>query len=720
MSPGDDDDPTEKSDAAAEPREGRSSDEKAAPRRKSNLRATVARFGPYVGAYAAGVVSAVLVVVACANAASIGRIREGTTIAGKPMGELDAGDAKKAVKALGEELAGKPVTLFSGDKEVVVEPSKFGFRVDEDATVAAAMAAGAGKTTFEAIALWFRSGARSLPLTVALDDAAFDKLATEWESQVLDDAPFDGGIAVEAGKPVAQMPRAGTGIDKPALRDRLIAALGRGASEPIEIPKTKTEPRLRPADVNAALARASELLAGPIVLTRQGGEGGEDEPRKGEPPPEPKKKKKKNRGGGDEPEAAILPPKSLASGPIELRFDEADLAAAMRTRAELSPSPRLIVELDPKALIPALERISKRLEDPARDARFTFDERDQVTIVPSREGTRVDPAKVANALVVASATKERRGELPVELGAKPALSTDDAKALGIKGLVSQFSTQFPCCQPRVKNIKRIAELVDGVIVKPGDRFSVNELIGPRTSDKGFVLAPSIEDGEMVDTVGGGVSQFATTFYNTLLDGGYAIMERKPHSIWFARYPMGHEATLSFPKPDLVFRNDTASGVVIKTEVGKTYVKVRLYGDNGGRRVDRKVSGRFAIQEPPNEYLADDTLDSADEDVKEGGQAGWSLDVGRIITMPDGTKKEETRRVKYRARNRVVAVHSCKIPKNEKGHTGKKCPESKLEDGETKEGEAKDGEAKDGDAHAKDPGGIRGNEIKKPEDPAIWP
>lgn len=668
-------------------------------------RTLLRRWAPYAATYAAGVLSALLVIAIGANAASTGRIRAGTTIAGKQMGDLDAGDAKKAVAAFGEELGAKPITLFSGDKEVVVEPSKIGFRVDVDATVAAAMAAGEGKTTFEAVALWFRGGARAVPLVVAIDDAAYEKLASEWETQVLDDAAFDGGIAVEAGKAVAQLPRAGTGIDKAALREKLLGALAKGASEPIEIPKAKTEPHLGPAEVNAALARANELLAGPIVLIRDG--GAEEEPKKAEPPPEPRKKKKKRKKGDEPDEPTPAPREEKQTGPIELRFTEEDLAAAMRTRTELEPAPRLVVELDPKALTPALERISKRLEDPARDARFSIDEKDQVTIVPSREGTRVDPAKVADALLKVSTTKERRGELPVDLGAKPALSTEDARALGIKGLVSQFTTQFPCCQPRVKNIKRIAELMDGVVVKPGDRFSVNELIGPRTSDRGFVLAPSIEDGEMVDTVGGGVSQFATTFYNTLLDGGYAILERKPHSIWFSRYPMGHEATLSFPKPDLVFRNDTAAGVIVKTEVAKTYVKVKLFGDNGGRRVERKVSGRFDIKEPPNEYVANDAMDSGDEDVKEGGQAGWSLDVGRIITMPDGTKKEETRRVKYRARPRVVEVHSCRIPKNEKGHTGKKCPESKLEDGEEKDGEKAD------------PHGIKGDEVKR-EDPTSLP
>lgn len=664
--------------------EGRRSEPPAPSRPPSRPPAPLApwrrRWVPFAATYLAGAATAVLVVAIGANAAGTGRLRDGTTIAGRPMGPLDAADAQKAIAALGAELEAKPITLFAGDREVVLEPTKIGLKVDAPATVEAALAAGQGGSFFEAVALWLRGGARAVPLVVSLDDGALEKLAAEWEPMLLDDAPFEGGVVVEAGRAVGQPPRAGSGIDRAALKERLISALSTGAAGPLEVPRRTVEPHLDAAAVESAVARARELLTGAVVLVREAPAA----PEKVEPPKEPRRKKGKRARETPREEAG-----EADAGPTEVRFDVETLAAALRARPELEPTPRLVVELDANALTPTLEKLSKKLEDPARDARFEIDERDRVTIIPARTGTRVDPVKVAEAILRAAATPERRGALPVEHGAKPALSTEDAQALGIRQLVAQFTTHFPCCQPRVKNIKRIGELMNGVIVKPGDRFSVNEWVGPRTADRGFVLAPSIEDGEMVDTVGGGVSQFATTLYNAILDGGYAIVERKPHSIWFSRYPMGHEATLSFPKPDLVFRNDTTAGVLIVTEVGKTHVKVRLFGDNGGRRVERKVSGRFSVKEPPNEYVANDTLDPEEEDVKEGGQAGWSLDVGRVVIMPDGTRKEEERRVRYRARPRVVEVHSCKIPKDEKGHTGKKCPEPKEEEKEEDGGAATD-------------------------------
>jgi len=199
-----------------------------------------------------------------------------------------------------------------------------------------------------------------------------------------------------------------------------------------------------------------------------------------------------------------------------------------------------------------------------------------------------------------------------------------------------------------------------------------------------VPAPTIEEGEMVDTIGGGISQFATTMFNAVFHGGYDIIERQPHTYYFARYPMGHEATLSYPKPDLIFRNDTEAGLLIKCEYGKTFIRVKLYGDNGGRKVRAKVSRRTNIKEPPVELIANPELDPDEEKVKEAGALGWTVVVARVITFADGSKREEKRRVVYNPRVRRVEVHPCRIPEGEEGYTGEDCPDPEEDLEETAE------------------------------------
>jgi vancomycin resistance protein YoaR len=345
------------------------------------------------------------------------------------------------------------------------------------------------------------------------------------------------------------------------------------------------------------------------------------------------------------------------------------------------------LQLDAGKVDEQIRPIRVRVEQLPEDARFVVDDRDRVRIVPSRMGVRLLPQKVAAALLQAASAAGRSGLLPIEPGDPPEFSTEAAEALHIDGLVSSMTTYFACCQPRVKNIHRIAAILNGRVVRPGETLSVNAAVGERTLANGFVPAPGIEEGEMVDSVGGGVSQFATTLFNAVFYGGYEIIERQAHSYYFSRYPMGHEATLSWPKPDLVFRNDTDAGVLIKTIAAKTSITVKLFGNNGGRKVTAKKSPPQDIVKPPVELIPNPTLAPDRSKVKERGSPGWSVIVGRILTLPDGTKKEEKRKVTYKPRVRRVQVHPCRIPEGKEGYTGEPCPEPEREDEEGETGEA---------------------------------
>jgi vancomycin resistance protein YoaR len=227
----------------------------------------------------------------------------------------------------------------------------------------------------------------------------------------------------------------------------------------------------------------------------------------------------------------------------------------------------------------------------------------------------------------------------------------------------------------------MAELVDGVLLMPGERFSLNEHVGERTKKNGFFAAPTIVRGKMKDTDGGGASQFATTFFNAFFHGGYGIIERQPHSFYFPRYPMGHEATLSYPKPDVIVQNDTDAGLLIRCIYTGTTITVKLYGDNGGRKITREVSAPQDLTDPPVEYLPDRKLHPDKKKVKERGQKGWTLIVARTVHYPDGSDKREQRKVIYSPRPRRERVHPCRIPKGEKGHTGEPCPEPEEDEDE---------------------------------------
>ena len=154
--------------------------------------------------------------------------------------------------------------------------------------------------------------------------------------------------------------------------------------------------------------------------------------------------------------------------------------------------------------------------------------------------------------------------------------------------MSSYTTEHPCCQPRVTNIHLAADTINGTIVEPGQTFSLNGALGPRTTDKGYKLAPGIGANlEFEDSVGGGVSQLSTTLFNAVFFGCYEDVTHTVHALYISRYPMGREATLNYPSIDNKFRNDSHSGVLIRTSYSGTSVTVVALRQQGGP----ELSGR---------------------------------------------------------------------------------------------------------------------------------
>jgi hypothetical protein len=160
-------------------------------------------------------------------------------------------------------------------------------------------------------------------------------------------------------------------------------------------------------------------------------------------------------------------------------------------------------------------------------------------------------------------------------------------------VVSEYTTNHPCCENRVTNIQTMADAMKGFYLIPGETLSLNDYIGPRTREKGYVPAGAIRGGYMTDEVGGGVSQFTTTMFNAAFYGGLDLDEYQSHSVYFSRYPYGREATLSVPGPDLVVTNSTPYPVLIWPTYDSNSITVSLYSTKNVEveEIDHRVSSR---------------------------------------------------------------------------------------------------------------------------------
>jgi vancomycin resistance protein YoaR len=223
-------------------------------------------------------------------------------------------------------------------------------------------------------------------------------------------------------------------------------------------------------------------------------------------------------------------------------------------------------------------------------------------------------------------------------------------------LVSRFTTYYPPGQPRVINIRRAAVLLDRTVLPPGARFSLNERLGKRTRARGFVAAPSISGPIHVDSVGGGISQVATTLYNAAFFAGLRLIAHTPHSFYISRYPKGREATISWGGPELIFQNDWPARLLVRIKTTPTAITVWLYSSRLGRRVTTVTYNPTNYVRPRTVYIKDPTLPGGTQHVlQSAGASGFSISYTRRVHRGDSVRGNERYSWTYSPENRVIAI-----------------------------------------------------------------
>jgi len=148
---------------------------------------------------------------------------------------------------------------------------------------------------------------------------------------------------------------------------------------------------------------------------------------------------------------------------------------------------------------------------------------------------------------------------------------------GISEVIGEFATPYNSGDaPRTQNLTRGAELVNGTVVKPGEVFSLQKVLGEVDSEHGFADAGVIQNGEHSDAMGGGLSQVATTVFNAGFEAGMDDTEHHPHQYYFERYPAGREATLWTGTLDMKFTNSTSHAVLAQAWMDGEQIHVRLW------------------------------------------------------------------------------------------------------------------------------------------------
>lgn len=314
----------------------------------------------------------------------------------------------------------------------------------------------------------------------------------------------------------------------------------------------------------------------------------------------------------------------------------------------------VVTYVDEDRLLEAALTLAAEINVEARNA--TFDVRTGRP-VPERQGRRLDVAQAVARIQEALALVERSAVFLNSRDVRPLTTLGDLADLGIRELVSSYSTTFdPQLENRAHNIRLASGRISGVMVRPGEEFSFNEVVGPRTREFGFLEAPEIVEDEFRPGIGGGVCQVSSTLYNAALLADMRITVRQSHSRLTGYVPPGRDATVYYGRQDLRFRNTGKTPVLILSQVVGNRITVSIFGDRPEDREVRIVASHLESIEPGVREIPDAELAEGERVVEREGAPGCEVVTERLVIVGGRVERREVlSRDRYRAEDTVIRV-----------------------------------------------------------------
>lgn len=457
-------------------------------------------------------------------------VARNTTMLGTKIGGLSRAQLRETVVVLERQFSDSSITLYTERSKRVLGVSESGLAINIDATVEHALTVDRKRSPLMRYVRFLRSAVQSHEVQPSLyfTNNALDNLARSLDEPQRK-APQEPSLKWQENTYVIEPGKRGIGYTGDALRDALVT---QATSLPISVrvKQTALPPSVSPHDAQAFLASVIDATASPVTaqtdFARQTLQPNQYRP--------------------------VLRSRVI-NNKMQLTYDPASLSALLTETFRSSGTQ-------------------------PTEANFTVQNEAPVP-QDGKPGYICCDASANDTVFAAIRATDPSAKTTPKLAlhvVPPKSYAKDLDPLKITEVVGEFTTRHAPNQPRVHNIHRISDMVRGTVIKPGETFSLNRAVGPRTPEKGFVVDHVIIDGKFADSVGGGISQFATTTFNAAFFAGLDFGEYQSHSIYIDRYPYGREATISYPHPDLQIKNNTPYGILLWPSYSATSITVKLY------------------------------------------------------------------------------------------------------------------------------------------------
>ena len=309
-----------------------------------------------------------------------------------------------------------------------------------------------------------------------------------------------------------------------------------------------------------------------------------------------------------------------------------------------------------------LEKIKQEVDREAADAYVDETDPNNPVLVPSQNG-RVFDIEKAKVILAGDGNGDGGNIYTVEFEmVEPEIKTEDIEFYTYNDLISTATTYLnPGQKDRTSNVKLACEKISGTILKPGEEFSFNQVVGKRTYEAGFKDAAIYQSGEIVDGVGGGICQVSSTLYMGAVYADLEITSRRNHRYTVTYTKLGQDATVAYDSNvDFKFKNDRDTAIKIVIVQESDYVKCEIYGtyaEGEESKVTTMESKTIATTGFSTGYVVDQSVPVNTQKLKNNGYTGYSVETYRVVTI-DGKEVSRTleNTSKYTTLNKTYLIN----------------------------------------------------------------
>ena len=516
-----------------------------------------------------------------------GRIFPGVTVAGVDVSGMAPDDAAlKLSESLSYPISGK-VLFRQADKAWVSSPVQLGMVFDPSASARTAYDLGRSGGLFAALDGEIRArgfGYDIAPVIIFDQRVAYQYL--QGLAKQVDQPEVEAGLQINGSSVTAVPGQTGRTLNVDATLSNLSLQLQTFRDGEVPLSIREVQPTIM--DVSAQAVAAQQIISQPLQLTVPNAQTGDPGPW-------------------------VFQPEVLAH-----------MIGVEQVQDGNSMSVQLVLNRD--TLQQMLSNIESQVDRQAANARFHFDDGtgQLIALSSSTTGRTLDIGASIKAINDALLRGEHSAQLVVKETQPAVPDTSTAQQLGITGLLPngvQTSYFYGSHAERIQNITTAASRFDGVLVAPGEIFSMGDTLGDVSLDNGFTEALIIYGGRTIKGVGGGVCQVSTTLFRTVFFAGFPVVERIPHAYRVSYYEetasgidpkyAGLDATVYFPLVDFKFKNDSPYWILMETYVDSGSLTWKLYSTYDGRTTNWTTTG------PQNIVKAPDALFKQNADLNPG-------------------------------------------------------------------------------------------------------